>query len=67
MRHELAHVGANELAQTQQALRQSVQRLSAEPLQRARETALENHAIIAAEPMTLTQLAYWQQRLFATG
>ncbi len=67
MRHELAHVGANELAQTQQALRQSVQRLSAEPLQRAREIALENHAIIAAEPMTLTQLAYWQQRLFAAG
>ncbi|MEN5282633.1 pyrroloquinoline quinone biosynthesis protein PqqF [Serratia marcescens] len=67
MRHELAHVGANELAQTQQALRQSVQRLSAEPLQRAREIALENRATIAAEPMTLTQLAYWQQRLFAAG
>lgn len=67
MHHELAHVGAGELAQIQQALRQSLQRLSTESLQRAREIALENRALIAAKPMTLTQLTDWQQRLFPAG
>ncbi|MCP1104001.1 pyrroloquinoline quinone biosynthesis protein PqqF [Serratia nevei] len=65
MRHELAHVGAGELAQIQQALRQSQQRLSTESLQRAREIALEDRVAIAdAAPVTLTQLLHWQQRLF---
>ncbi|MGN2496538.1 pyrroloquinoline quinone biosynthesis protein PqqF [Serratia nevei] len=65
MRHELTHVGASELAQTQQALRQSLQRLSTESLQRAREIALEDRVAIAdAAPVTLTQLSHWQQRLF---
>lgn len=67
MRQELAHVGAGELAQIQQALRQGLQRLSTESLQRAREIALENRALIAAKPMTLTQLTDWQQRLFPAG
>ncbi len=61
MRHELAHIGAGELAQIQQAL----QRLSTESLQRAREIALEDREAIAdAAPVTLTQLLHWQQRLF---
>ncbi|PYA65223.1 pyrroloquinoline quinone biosynthesis protein PqqF, partial [Serratia marcescens] len=65
MRHELAHIGAGELAQIQQALRQSLQRLSTESLQRAREIALEDREAIAdAAPVTLTQLLHWQQRLF---
>ncbi|MBH2958622.1 pyrroloquinoline quinone biosynthesis protein PqqF [Serratia marcescens] len=67
MRHDLAHVGAGELAQIQQALWQSLQRLSTESLQRAREIALEDRALIAAKPMTLTQLTDWQQRLFPAG
>ncbi|EPC6177888.1 pyrroloquinoline quinone biosynthesis protein PqqF, partial [Serratia marcescens] len=65
MRHELAHIGAGELAQIQQALRQSLQRLSTESLQRAREIALEDREAIAdAAPVTLTQLLHWQQQLF---
>lgn len=68
MHHELTHVSVGELEQTQQALQQNLQRLSAEPLQRAREIALENRATIAAAaPITLTQLLHWQQRLFVAG
>lgn len=67
MHHELTHVSVGELEQTQQALQQNLQGLSAEPLQRAREIALENRAAIAAAaPITLTQLRYWQQRLFSS-
>ncbi|HID9653851.1 TPA: pyrroloquinoline quinone biosynthesis protein PqqF [Serratia marcescens] len=65
MRHELAHVGTGELEQTQQALRQSLQRLSAAPLQRAREIALENRPAVArVATMTAVQLRSWQQRIF---
>lgn len=65
MRHELAHVGTGELEQTQQALRQSLQRLSAAPLQRAREIALENRPAVArVATMTVVQLRSWQQRIF---
>ena len=68
MRHELPHVSAGELAQIQQVTQQNLQHLSTESLQRAREIALENRAAIAdAAPITLTQLLYWQQRLFAAA
>ncbi|WP_241440592.1 hypothetical protein [Serratia ureilytica] len=65
MRHELAHLGAGELALAQQALRQSVQRLSAEPLQRAREIALENrHRVAQVASLPAAQLVHWQKRIF---
>lgn len=65
MRHELAHLGAGELELAQQALRQSVQRLSAEPLQRAREIALENrHRVAQVASLTAAQLVHWQKRIF---
>ncbi|HEJ7118586.1 coenzyme PQQ biosynthesis probable peptidase PqqF [Serratia marcescens] len=67
MSHELPHVSAGELAQIQQVTQQNLQHLSTESLQRAREIALENRAIIAAKPMTLAQLTDWQQRLFPAG
>ncbi|WP_211130235.1 pyrroloquinoline quinone biosynthesis protein PqqF [Serratia surfactantfaciens] len=67
MRHELAQLGADELEQAQQALRQSVQCLSAEPLQRAREIALEHReAVAAATSLTPAQLRDWQQRLLSS-
>lgn len=68
MHHELAHFDGSVLEQAQQTLRQGLQRLSAEPLLRAREIALENRAAITAyAPITLTRLLYWQQRLFVAG
>ncbi|WP_148875891.1 pyrroloquinoline quinone biosynthesis protein PqqF [Serratia marcescens] len=65
MRHQLAQFDDSELAQVQQTLRQSVQRLSAEPLQRAREIALENrHRVAQVASLPATQLIHWQKRIF---
>ncbi|OKB68389.1 coenzyme PQQ biosynthesis protein PqqF [Serratia marcescens] len=65
MRHELAHLGGEEWEQAQQTLRQRLQHLSAEPLQRACEIVLENRPAVAqVAAMPAEQLRRWQQRLF---
>jgi len=64
MQHTLATLEVGELNQIQQRVRQNVRQLSAEPLQRAREIALENRMPLEhVSLLSLTQLQYWQQRL----
>lgn len=65
MQHELVILSAAELDQVQDRVRQNLQRLSTSPLQRAREVVLENRmSLEQISSLSLTQLQYWQQRLF---
>ena len=64
MRHELAHIGAGELAQIQQALRQPAAPQHRIVAARPRNCLGRSRAIADAAPVTLTQLLHWQQRLF---
>lgn len=63
MRHELAQLSAAELEQAQAALRQTALHLPSDPLQRARETALDEGLPVAL--LSPTQLLCWQQRIFS--
>jgi len=64
MQHTLATLDAVELNQMQERVRQKVWQFSAEPLQRAREIALEKRTAMAEiSLLSLPQLRYWQQQL----